>query len=93
MSKLFALESRVRASGSADLLRDFRMLSSSDHFYYMATKTAGDGRVHDYFSPFESAYDAYMTYMHVLSDLERRLPRAARTRAALREPLRPAPHA
>ena len=93
LSKLFALESRVRASGSADLLNDFRMLSSSDHFYYMATKTAGDGRVHDYFSPFESAYDAYMTYMHVLSDLERRLPRAARTRAALREPLRPAPHA
>jgi alpha-amylase len=93
LSKLFALEGRVRASGSADLLRDFRMLSSSDHFYYMATKAAGDGEVHAYFSPFESAYDAYMTYMHVLSDLERRLPRAARTRAALRDPMRPAPRA
>ena len=34
-----------------------------------------------------------MAYMHVLSDLERRLPRAASSRAALREPLRPAPHA
>ena len=47
-----------------------------------------------YFSPFESAYDAYMTYMHVVSDLERRLPRAAaRTRSAAREPVRPAPRA
>ena len=94
LSKLFALEARVRESGSADLLRDFRMLSSSDHFYYMATKAAGDGEVHAYFSPFESAYDAYMTYMHVVSDLERRLPRAAaRTRSAAREPVRPAPRA
>ncbi len=94
LSKLFALETRVRESGSADLLRDFRMLSSSDHFYYMATKAAGDGEVHAYFSPFESAYDAYMTYMHVVSDLERRLPRAAaRTRSAAREPVRPAPRA
>ena len=92
LSRLFALEGRVRESGSADLLRDFRMLSSSDHFYYMATKAAGDGEVHAYFSPFESAYDAYMTYMHVVSDLERRLPRAAaKARAATRESLRPAP--
>ena len=93
LSRLFALEGRVRASQSADLLRDFRMLSSSDHFYYMATKPAGDGQVHEYFSPFESAYDAYMTYMHVVSDLERRLPRAARTRAVAREARRPAPRA
>ncbi len=93
LSRLFALEDRVRASHSADLLRDFRMLSSSDHFYYMATKPSGDGQVHEYFSPFESAYDAYMTYMHVVSDLERRLPRAAKTRAVTREALRPAPRA
>jgi len=93
LSRLFALEGRIRASGSEDLLQDFRRLSGSDHFYYMATKAAGDGQVHEYFSPFESAYDAYMTYMHVLSDLERRLPRPARIREAGRERLRPAPHA
>ncbi len=92
LSKLFALEGRVRAAGSEDLLRDFRKLSSSDHFYYMATKAAGDGQVHDYFSPFETAYDAYMTYMHVVSDLERRLPRPARIRESTRG-LRPAPRA
>ena len=91
LSKLFILEDRILAAGSEDLLRDFRRLSSSDHFYYMATKAAGDAQVHDYFSPFESAYDAYMTYMHVVSDLERRLPRPARVPEAGRERPRPAP--
>lgn len=69
---LFALEARVRASGSEELLVDFRRLSTSDHFYYMATKAAADGDVHSYFSPWESPYDGYMAYMHVLADLERR---------------------
>ena len=91
LSKLFALEGRVRASGSADLSRDFRRLSTSDHFYYMATKTAGDGDVHAYFSPFESPYEAYMAFMHVVSDLERRLcPSRRRIRGAPRGN-RPAP--
>jgi alpha-amylase len=93
LDKLFALEVRIQAAGSEDLLRDFRRLSSSDHFYYMATKPSGDGQVHEYFSPFESAYDAYMTFMHVVSDLERRLPRPARVREAARERSRPAPRA
>ena len=78
LGKLFALERRVRASGSAALAEDFRRLSTSDHFYYMATKGAGDGRVHAHFSPFDSPYDAYIGFMHVVSDLERRLPRLAR---------------
>ncbi len=82
LSRLFALEARVRASGSEDLLRDFRRLSTSDHFYYMATKASGDGQVHAYFSPFETAYEAYIAYMHVVSDLERRIPGPSRKREA-----------
>ena len=41
----------------------------------MATKSAADGEVHAYFSPYESPYEAYMGFMHIVSDLERRLPR------------------
>jgi len=93
LGKLFALERRVRASGSEALAEDFRRLSTSDHFYYMATKAAGDDRVHAYFSPFESPYDAYITYMHVVSDLERRLPRPIRARSARADAIRPAPRA
>ncbi len=93
LGRLFALERRVRSSGSADLAEDFRRLSTSDHFYYMATKTADDRRVHDYFSPFESPYDAYIAYMHVVSDLERRLPRPTRAPSPQPAPRRPAPPA
>ncbi|MFY9550611.1 MAG: glycoside hydrolase family 57 protein, partial [Thermoanaerobaculia bacterium] len=75
LKTLFALEARVKASGSETLLSDFRRLSASDHFYYMATKFAADAEVHAYFSPYESPYEAYIAFMHVVSDLERRVPR------------------
>ena len=86
LKRLFALEARTQASGSEELLADFRRLSTSDHFYYMATKTSADGEVHAYFSPYESPYEAYIAYMHVLSDLERRLPRRGRASAEAPRP-------
>ncbi len=55
------------------LLEDLRRLTASDHVYYMATKAFGDGTVHDYFSPFESPYEAYIVFMNVLQDVQRRL--------------------
>lgn len=79
LRRLFSLEDRVKASGSEETLRDFRRLTTSDHFYYMATKSYGDGEVHAYFSPFDSPYEAYMAFMHILSDLERRLSHVRRT--------------
>ncbi len=83
LARLFALEGRVKASPIDAPLSDFRRLSTSDHFYYMSTKTYADGDVHAYFSPYESPYEAYMAFLHVVSDLERRLPRprAASVRA------------
>jgi alpha-amylase len=78
LNRLFALQARVGAEPTEELRRDFRRLSTSDHFYYMATKSYGDADVHAYFSPYESPYEAYIAYMHVLSDLERRLPRRSR---------------
>jgi alpha-amylase len=38
----------------------------------MSTKCFADGEVHRYFSPHESPYDAFVTYMNALTDLERR---------------------
>jgi alpha-amylase len=35
----------------------------------MATKSASDAEVHDYFSPYEGPYDAFIHYMNVLKDL------------------------
>jgi alpha-amylase len=86
LQRLFALEARVRASGAADFVSDFRRLTTSDHYYYMATKSAADDDVHAYFSPYESPYEAYIALMHVLSDLERRLPRPSPSLAPSRRP-------
>jgi alpha-amylase len=89
LKRLFALEGRVKAAGAPEVLSDFRNLTTSDHFYYMATKSAEDGQVHAYFSPHESPYEAYIAFMHVLSDLERRLPRPRRRPFAVNGAPRP----
>jgi len=87
LARLFAMEPAVLAAASDSALEDFRRLTTSDHFYYMATKRAADGNVHEYFSPWETPYDAYMAFRHVLADLERRvaLPGPRRPRARARE--------
>lgn len=65
-----ALEKDVKATGDEGLIRTWRRLTTSDHFYYMCTKFFSDGDVHKYFSPYETPYDAYIFYMNVLADLE-----------------------
>jgi alpha-amylase len=70
---LYALEREVKQSGNADLLRDWRRLTTSDHFYYMCTKWFQDGDVHTYFNPYESPYEAFIAFMNVLNDLKVRL--------------------
>lgn len=91
LARLFALETRVKASGSSGLLSDFRRLTTSDHYYYMATPSASSGsssadaEVHAYFSPWDSPYEAYMTFRHVVADLEGRLDRPRRVVRPSRE--------
>jgi alpha-amylase len=42
----------------------WRRLQTSDHLYYMSTKQGSDGDVHRYFSPYESPYDAFISFMN-----------------------------
>ena len=74
--KLYGLAPKMRqvaAAGHGDLLETWRMLTTSDHVYYMYTKQHEDGNVHEYFTPYESPHDSYMLFMNVLEDLERRV--------------------
>ncbi len=73
MDKLYALESQVMASRDLDLIADWRKLSTSDHYYYMSTKYAGDAEVHKYFNPHHGPHFAYIVMMRILNDLEARL--------------------
>ncbi len=70
MGACAALEESVKKTKDPDLLRVWRRMTTSDHFYYMCTKFFSDGDVHKYFSPYETPYDAYIFYMNALADLE-----------------------
>jgi len=75
---LYALEPLIETVTSPALHRDWLRLQTSDHFYYMCTKFFSDGDVHKYFNPYNSPYEAYVTYMNVLSDFRERLEQEAK---------------
>ena len=70
---LYELQNDVLRSFDDALIHDWRLLQSSDHFYYMATKWQNDGDVHKYFSPYDSPYDAFLYYMNAIRDVRLRL--------------------
>ena len=72
LQELYKLERPIKKAGDAQLLADWRKLTTSDHTYYMSTKSWADGSVHAYFSPYESPYDAYINFMNVLDNLKAR---------------------
>jgi alpha-amylase len=55
------------------ILDDFRKLQTSDHLYYMCTKYWSDGDVHKYFSPYESPYEAYISFMNAMRVLQTKI--------------------
>ncbi len=76
--KLYSLEKIVKRIDDPQLKQDWLYLQTSDHFYYMCTKFFSDGDVHMYFNPYDNPYDAFITYMNVLSDFMMRLDKAQR---------------
>jgi len=76
LERLYKLEPDIIASNDSKLIHDWRKLQTSDHFHYMSTKSQDDGMVHDYFSPYESPYDAFTNFMNVLQDIEYRIKRS-----------------
>lgn len=70
---LYRLEHKVKKVKNESILRDWKYLQTSDHFYYMCTKFFADGDVHKYFNPYNSPYEAFINYMNVLSDFEERV--------------------
>jgi alpha-amylase len=73
IEKLYALESDILKTKDKKLIDDWRKMQTSDHFYYMCTKWFSDGDVHKYFNPYESPYDAFISFMNALNDLKLRI--------------------
>jgi alpha-amylase len=70
---IYGLEKAIHLCDDASCMTKWRMLQTSDHFYYMCTKWASDGDVHRYFNPYESPYAAYINYMNIVDDLSRQI--------------------
>ena len=73
LSDVYAIEEKVLATGDAGIIEDWRKLQTSDHFYYMCTKWFNDGDIHAYFNPYESPYNAYISFRNALADLMLRI--------------------
>jgi len=69
-SKIYQLGEKVLETENENLIKTWRSLQTSDHFYYMCTKWFSDGDVHIYFNPYDTPYDAFINYMNVVSDFE-----------------------
>jgi len=74
--ELYKTGNKVYTLKDEALLRDFDRLQASDHFYYMCTKLFSDGAIHQYFTPYDTPYEAFINYMNVLSDFILRVDQA-----------------
>jgi len=70
---LYDLEEAVRKRKDADCLAIWRMLQTSNHFYYMSMEGFADGTKQEYSNPYASPYEAYINYMNILDDFSRTL--------------------
>ena len=68
LRKLYAVGERVNLCSDRRLKKDWEYLQSSDHFFYMSTKSRADGASHAAFSPYDSPFSAFTNYMNVLAD-------------------------
>jgi len=83
-AKLNSVQDKMNKCQDTELLHDWRLLQTTDHFYYMCTKWFSDGTVHKYFNPYGSPYEAFINYMNVLSDFILRVEKDA-TRPLLKQ--------
>ncbi len=77
LSKLYPL---VKNSSNSKLMKEYRYLQCSDHFYYMCTKNSQAGAVHDSVNHYHSSYEAFKNYLNIINDLEVQIKNAAKKR-------------
>lgn len=73
LKAIYDLKDGVLASKDEELISDWRRLLTSDHLYYMCTKHLNDGGVHQYFSPYDSPFDAFLYFMNAVRDVRGRV--------------------
>ncbi len=73
LNKLTEISEKINFIDKPEIQKRWSYLQTSDHFYYMSTKLQSDGAVHDYFSNYDSPYEAFINYMNILNDFKIRV--------------------
>lgn len=73
LRKVSSLQEAVRRAGSDVLADIWEKLQCSDYFYYMSTEYFNNPAYGYKPNPFKSPYEAFINYMNILGDLERRV--------------------
>lgn len=68
--ELRRMEPEVKATGDLEIIDCWRRMLTSDHLYYMATKSFSDQDVHKYFSAYGSVFEAFVRLQTAISDLK-----------------------
>ena len=68
LATIYGMRDAVYETHDLSLIKTWRSLLTSDHFYYMCTKYDADGDVHKYFNAYGSPYEAYLNYQNVVAD-------------------------
>ena len=84
-SKLYALKDKIKALKNADFSYVWNFMQTSDHFYLHGHQVVVGRRVHSYFNPYGSSYEAFINYMNVLSDFEIEIDKALASKKGWRK--------
>ena len=68
-NEIEGLEKHIKSTDEK-LLHVWRLLQTSDHYYYLCTKFWGDGDVHHYFSHMKNQQKAFLNFVSIISDLK-----------------------
>ena len=66
--ELEEIAEKVRKTNNKEIIHDYRKLQTSDHLYYLSTKSFDDQDVHNYFSPYkgQNPYENFIDYANTL---------------------------
>jgi alpha-amylase len=78
--KLYGLSKMIDRCDDPAILKDWRYLQTSDHFYYMNTKYFSRDDLHTNFNHYSGFYEAFEIYMNVLNNFALRLNRIAKVK-------------
>lgn len=73
--ELKRMDSPIKATENEHFLHAWRLMQTSDHLYYIATKAMNDGDVHEYFSSYRSVFEAFIRLSSAEIDLLHRADR------------------